>query len=318
MLSRVFPAPKFLSMDVCGLDISSHMLRFVELSPCKGHSTKSFIPVRWGAQPLSDGIVVGGEIANKDGLVNALKAFKKAHGLNFVKVSLPEEKAYLFKTTVPTIEESEFADAAAFTLEENVPISGADALMEWDVVERRAAETSLSVSVIPRQTAAAFLDALRAAGLTPVAFDIRVRAMAKAAIPKDDPRNFMIVSIGETKTMLCIVSNGVAQFTSTVFIGASAFTSAIQKSRNCALEEAQALRNSTNFLQSADTDGKAIKQEFMTTLERLDQEIRRVYAYWYMRKDNDEKTKKINALVVMGEGMAELLFARRVYSRDPF
>ena len=287
-------------MDVCGLDISSHMLRFVELSPRKRGSVKSFIPVRWGAQPLPEGVVVAGEVANKDGLIKALKAFKKTHKLRFVKVSLPEEKAYLFKTTVPTIDESEFADAAAFTLEENVPIAGADALMEWDVVERRPAETVLSVSVFPRDTAAAFLDALRAAGLTPVALDIKVRVMAKAVIPRNDPRNFMVVSIGDTKTVLCIVSNGVAQFTSTVFTGSAAFTSAIQKHRNCTLEEARALRHSANFLQSAGIDDKAIKQEFMAILDRLDQEIRRVYAYWYMRKDNDEKTKKINALVVTG------------------
>ena len=300
MLSRIFPAPRFLSMGVCGLDISSHMLRFIELGPLSGHAG-SYVPVRFGAEPLPEGIIVAGDILKKDELVQALKSFKEKYNLSFVNVSLPEEKAYLFKTIVPTAEPSELADAAAFTLEENVPIAGPDAFMEWDIIEKHPHETALSVSVFPRADAEDHLGALQAAGLTPVAFDIKMRAMAKAVIPKNDPRNFMIVSIGETKTVFCVVSNGVAQFTSTVFTGATAFTSVIQKLRNCTLPEARLAKQTHNFLQSKEVDDKAIQQEFLIVLERLSQEIKRIYTYWYMRKDNDEKVRKIDAIIVMGE-----------------
>jgi len=309
MLSRIFPAPRFLSMGVCGLDISSHMLRFIELVPesrlatdKKSHEShvRSFIPIHWGSQILPEGVIVGGEIIRKDELVKALVQFKEKYNLSFVKVSLPEYKAYLFKTVVPTTEESELADAAAFTLEENVPIPGPEALIEWDIVEKRPHETALSVSVFPRDVATLYRQVVEAAGLIPVSFDVKMRAMTKAVIPAHDSRTFLIVSIGETKTLFCVVSNGVAQFTSTIFSGAAAFTSVIQKYQNSTPEEAKIMKYSHNFLQGKEED-HAIQQEFLTILEGLNKEIRRIYTYWYMRKDNDETSRKINTIMIMGE-----------------
>lgn len=296
MISRIFPAPRFLSMGVCGLDISSHMLRFIELAPHKDN----MIPFRWGKAPLPLGIIVGGEIVKKEELVKELEVFKEKYNLSFVKVALPEDKAYLFKAIVPTAEDDELADAAAFTLEENVPIPGSEALIELDVIEKRSHETELSVSVFPRDIAAAYQESLEAAGLTTVSFDIKMRAMAHAVIPVHDSRTFMIVSIGETKTVFCVVANGVAQFTSTVFSGAGALTAVVQTFKNLTPEEAKKLKTEHNFLQGNPED-KAISEEFLVILERLNKEIKRIYTYWYMRKDNDEKSRKINTILVMGE-----------------
>src|SRR3989344_1351735 len=94
---QFFPPPEFLQMSAVGLDISDASLRFVELIETR----KGFTIGRFGYRAIPRGIIESGEIKKIADFRAILIDIKKEHNLEFVAVSLPEEKAYLFDATIP-------------------------------------------------------------------------------------------------------------------------------------------------------------------------------------------------------------------------
>ncbi|NDF13372.1 MAG: hypothetical protein EB060_11240 [Proteobacteria bacterium] len=66
---------------------------------------------------------------------------KKELGLSFVQVTLPEDKAYIFRTSIPKVSEAQVRQAIEFQLEENVPLSPAEAVFDFIVLPQNAAAT---------------------------------------------------------------------------------------------------------------------------------------------------------------------------------
>ena len=117
--------PSYLEMSAAGLDISDQAIRFMEFAKSKD----GLIPTLFGEEKLPQGVIVSGEINKKDELIKILSSIKRKYRLNFVKVSLPEEKAYFFKTEIPKVENSEIRQTIEFRLEENVPVRADEALL---------------------------------------------------------------------------------------------------------------------------------------------------------------------------------------------
>jgi hypothetical protein len=118
--------------------------------------------------------VDGGDIKDEPQFVALLKEFATANALGYVKVSLPEEKAYLFQTEVPSANFSSIAQNIEFKLDQNVPLSAADALFQFDLMPKSVAGETLraSVSVVPRTYVEHHISLLREAHLEPVAFEV--------------------------------------------------------------------------------------------------------------------------------------------------
>jgi len=251
-------------MKIAGLDISSRALHSVELD----FDGKSYIPKKYATLNLPEGTIIGGEIVNREALLKTLKDLKLANDLDFVKASLPEEKSYLYKTVVTLTDENyngDFEDAVAFSLEENVPIPGNEVLFTWDIIDKTAQEVTLNVAAFPKKTVDEYLEILKEAGLTVVVFEIESCALAKAIVPKDSKKTFLIVEIGTLKTVFSVVANGLIQFTF------------IQTKANASIEK-----------------------ELMANVVQINEEIKKIYTYWYTRKDNSEATKKIDTIILVG------------------
>jgi Tfp pilus assembly PilM family ATPase len=95
---RLFPPPKFLMMKHAGLDISDEAIRCLEY-----HATSSGFRIdTYAKMDLPSGLIEGGDIRNDDEFVKVLREFNQKNRLSYVKVSIPEEKAYLFQADVPS------------------------------------------------------------------------------------------------------------------------------------------------------------------------------------------------------------------------
>ena len=262
---KLFPPPKFLVMEHAGLDISDDALRCIVYR----HNARGLSISVHATQSLPAGLISGGDIKDDKEFVRILNEFVSKNSLYRVKVSLPEEKAYLFLTEVPSADFRSIASNIESKLDQNVPLTAQDAIFQFDLMPRAVTGGLLraSVSVIPRAYVEHITSLLRSAQLSPVAFEVVPKAIVASYVPIGSTGTHLIVNIMSKKTGLYIASEGVACFTSTVAYG-------------------------SNELLTSDT----------TSLAGLMSEISRVYSYWIGRTDMHGG---ISGVIVVGEHAEE-------------
>lgn len=214
-LFKLFPPPKFLVMRYAGLNIADDAIRCLEY----GRNSRGLVISKYGSTPLSEGLIDGGDIQDEKKLIEILSEFDRAHDLSYVKVSIPEEKAYLFETDIsgPTDVRS-IEQHIEFKLEENVPLSAADAVFYFDLIRPTKPGESLraSVSVVPRSYIERYISILRTAGIFPVAFEVAPRSLTRSILPLDDTSTVLFVHLMDRKTGMYVVSERTVSFTSTL------------------------------------------------------------------------------------------------------
>lgn len=283
------PIPEYMSMSHVGVDISPVSIRVVELTKKDGHLKLG----KFGTHPLPAAVDRSQPLIQNEGLIATLREIKKEYDLDFVEVAIPEELAYLFTTLLPYGDEETIRNHIELHLEENVPLSLADAVFDYHMIEDQsdavvqdkkenadgkpgkdgdAAPASVdvnelqvssrphsflaSVSVVSRTIIDSYIEAFELAGMTPVSFLIENQALSKAIIKKGDDAPRLIVHVGEKKSVISVISNGSVQFTSTVPIGSEDFTLAIMKEYNVSREDAIRMKTERGFQDKSKADGQ--------------------------------------------------------------
>ena len=206
-----------MMMKFAGINISDDAVHYIEYSMGRGHPRIK----RFAAATIPRGLVEGGDFKDEKALITLLSTFEKENNVSYVKVSVPEEKAYLFQTDVPAADVHTIGQNIEFKLDQNVPLSAADAIFYFDLLPAVAGgPLRASVSVVPRSYIEHYIEILRSANMVPVAFEIVPKAIARAIVPQEETdKAVMIVHIMDYKTGVYIVSGGVVCFTSTVSWG---------------------------------------------------------------------------------------------------
>ncbi|MEY2664731.1 MAG: type 4 fimbrial biosis protein PilM, type pilus assembly protein PilM [Candidatus Parcubacteria bacterium] len=291
---KFFPPPVYLETRHGGLHISDDAVRIIQfVQGLKGLEVR-----KHGMRALPRGVVDAGFIKDEKALGTILKELVTELGITSVTASLPEEKMYLFKLDVPSLNEKEIRQTIEFKLEENVPLSPADAVFYFDIVPSPVAGSgkhTVMVSVAPRKVIDTYLSVLTGAGLTVTSFEVEARALARAFVPKSAPDCELIVNVMNHKTGLYIVSGGVVSFTSTVLWGGALVTEAIAKEFGKTPEEAELLKRNAGYHDAQDT--KKVLTAVAGTVGVLQKEIEKVYSYWV---ENGEEGKPIDRVVLCG------------------
>ena len=217
VLAKLFPAPRFLVMDHAGLEISDDAIRCVQfVRTFHGMKIK-----KYASMDIPAGIIEGGDIKNEEEFKRILVAFDEKNDLSYVKVSIPEEKAYMFQTDVPSADPLVATQNIEFKLEENVPLSAPDAVYYFDLIPASVTGGAVraSVMVVPRSYIERYIKILRESGIFPIAFEVAPTAVARSVASVDTSVTELIVHSMKNKTGIYIVSGGVITFTSTIDCG---------------------------------------------------------------------------------------------------
>lgn len=211
---KIFPPPKFLTMPYAGLEIADDALRCIEYDT----APNGLVISKYASAAMPPGVIESGDIADEAKFVDELKKFVKDNKLSYVKVSLPEEKVYLFQTDIPSTEVKDITQHVEFKLEENVPISAADAVFYFDILPPTVTGNALraSVSVAPKKYVEKMLKILHELKLTPMAFEVMPKSIDRAVVPKGSDETYLIIHIMAKKVGTYIVSGGVVCFSSTM------------------------------------------------------------------------------------------------------
>lgn len=294
-----FSAPKFLSMPAVGLDISADAVRFIELEQ-RGDILEV---TRFASRNFPLNITAEGHVQDKKRLQDVIAALAYEYKLSFANVSLPEEQAYLANMRIPRVSPGEVRDAIELSLEEHVPISGADATFDYIVVGEGSTQKKESmdvvVSVLPRTAVESYLEIFHGTGVTPKAFEFESQAMARAIIPKGDNGTFLVVDIGKMVTDVFVAANGVVQFSASLDIGGHNITQSIEKALKITYDEAEALKVKYGLI------GGAKEEELRTAMLGVVGDLRtrllRHYSYWQTHH-GDKVGGNIECVYVTGGG----------------
>jgi Tfp pilus assembly PilM family ATPase len=260
---NLFPPPEFLDISYAGLSISDTNVRCLKF----GREGKKLSVSKYIERSVPPGAIVSGFINNVQEVVSIIEDMKKDLDLDFVKVSLPEEKAYLFTTKIPIMESEEIRDAVEFKMEENVPVPPAELLFDYAMPDSASHDhINVVVSALPITVIDKYVETINSVNLSLLSLEIESQAIARAVLPKYDMRTHLIVNFGKEKVGLYVVSNNVVHFTSTI-----------------------------------NTKG-APKDDLIF----ISQEIKKLYTYWHTLKENVEvESKKIIGIIICGEDISD-------------
>ena len=211
----LFPPPRFLLMPHAGIDISDDAIAVVVYSYRAG---KRYI-VAYERVSLSPSEIEGGDIKDEVSITEKLKTLAKKYKILYAKISIPEEKAYIFETRVGAGSMDIINHNIEFKIEENIPLSAQDTLFAFDILPGSTDESvPVSVSAVPKTYIEHMMSIIRNAGIAPLSFETVPRSLARL-LPEDDTSNILIVHAMNKKTGIYIVSGHAVRFTSTNSFG---------------------------------------------------------------------------------------------------
>jgi type IV pilus assembly protein PilM len=226
---RILPVPNYLRLPSLGVDISDSSLKYIQFNP--NYHQGQLTLTQWGELEVPATAITRGDVLEVEQLTNVLREVKEKTGATFVRMSLPEERAYLFETEIKRgTPFKEIRGLLEFRLEENVPLSPRDAFFDYEVITNTDARKPMrvSVTVYARETINEYYEAARVAGLTPLSFEVEAAAIARAALPPGEQGTHMIIDFGRTRTGVGIVHQGTLMYTSTIDIGGGELSAALR------------------------------------------------------------------------------------------
>lgn len=283
-----------------GMDISDTSLKYMQFLPDGNSGTRLNVRT-WGDIDIPEGVLERGLVNDVKRLSAAIAEMRSRTGIDMVRVSLPEERAYLFETEIKR--DTPFKEVRGlleFRLEENVPLSPRDAIFDYDVIEDTLRDdvVQLSVTVYAKETIMQYYEACLAAGVTPVSFEVEAQAIARASIPRGDGKTHMIVDFGKTRTGIGIVHAGALMYTSTIDIGGREISAALRRQIGEKTEaELTTIKNTQGLVRGV--DDTRVFDALLPTMSAIADELRTRVQYWDMRAIAHEE-RKIESIILCG------------------
>ncbi len=305
-------------MPAAGVDLSYHSMRVVTFS----RSHKGLVLDKAITRSIPSGAIYGDEVQSNKELKEALIAAKKELGLSFVRVTLPEDKAYIFRTSLPQMPAAQARQAIEFQLEENVPLLPAEAVFDFVILLQSSkppvvvpvsaplaasipqASTEMMdvvVAVFPKKFIEGYVELFRSAGLTPTAFYMNADAIARSVVREGDMGTYLITNIGTKTTGIYVVSEGVVQFTATLSFGGESLTKAIEKHLSVSHEEALKIKRGEVMMKNR--EAVELFYSLANTASALRDEMNRIVSYWQTHRDKTGAVgKPIQKIYLCGAG----------------
>jgi type IV pilus assembly protein PilM len=292
--------PRYVTLPSIGLDISDTSIKYIALDRPNRAGLR---PLQdWGSIDIPEGVLERGQIRNPERLGQAMAECQARTGAKFARVSLPEERAYLFETDIKrAASKNEIKSLLEFKLTENVPIPAQNVYFDYSVVgdatnERQA---HVAVTAYDKETIEAYYHSCVQAGFTPTAFEVEAQAMARAVVAPDASGATMLVDFGKTRTGVGIVYKNVLFYTSTVDVGGFDLSTALRTIFGSDTPEAEltSYKNVHGLLHSQ--EHPEALSALLPVLDQVEGELRNRMRYWHSRNDV-EGERRVSQVLLCG------------------
>ncbi len=281
---------------IFGLDISDHSIEALVLS-------KSF----FGKPRMSSyarvvprgAVVTNGVIKNPEKLgaaiMSALQSAKpRAIKTPYCVVSLPESQVFSTVFTLPAgLRRSEMRTTIIFKAEEVIPFKSAEVYYDFRTISRTKGTQEVLYVAVPMKTVDAYVSALTAVGLVPVALDVESISSARALAASGATALHVAIDIGARTTNVSIIDKGVVRQSLSIAIAGNRFTKAVAKALGVTEKEADVLKVKNGF------DEKLQQGKALTALrgetKKIITEIKKFIEYY-----QEQTHQTISSAVLVG------------------
>ncbi len=214
----------------------------------------------------------------------------------YVVLGLPTSRTYSRTFSIPRSEQNKIKDAVELEVAQYIPVPFELLYVDYEVIAKTKKEITIVVTAVPKIAIDNSISALEAAGLTVVAVEPGINAVARLIkIAESGDLPTLIIDINPSNTDIAVLDQ-VIRITGGTPVGGSTFTLDIAKRLSIPLENAHQLKV-LNGLNPGPRQQK-IKSAIEPSLQRIKTEIHRVLRYYTERMDNDQKIEQV--LIVGG------------------
>ncbi len=218
-----FPTPGFLSFDPVSVDITPRSIKVFKLKK----TSNGFIPDFYKEVKLNHPNDLANFNLSKEinmeafsEIIEVLKKLKKQFKFNYVIMSLPENKTYIYRTKLPIESSSDLASTIRFNIEENVPLKVDDVNFDYFVVNDGKGESKkdldVVVSVFPKDVISLYTKVLKMAGLFPLSFQSEAVSLSRSIIKNGDNDSYLILRFLRDQINVGVVEDGAIQYASII------------------------------------------------------------------------------------------------------
>lgn len=307
VLADIIPPPSYITLPSVGVDISDTSMKYISFLPTLNHKKHRVLKL-WGDIEISANSLNRGDVLNPKQLIDTLREFKNITKADFIRVSLPEERAYIFETELKNnVPKKEIQSLLEFRLEENVPIAVRDTIFDYDLLPKEDATDQtirVVVAAYQKDTIMTYYEACLEAELTPISFEVEAQAMARAVVPRNTNDTTMLIDFGKTRTGVGIIKHGILLYTSTIDIGGGQLSQVLRRVLGDVAEsELTNIKNTSGLIRGVE-DSK-IYDSLIPTISVIKDEIASRMQYWHNREGNRTAGRRIKKIILCG-GSANL------------
>lgn len=279
-------AERFIRLPVAGIDVSDRRLKYAQFVPRPQRAGGGLMLACIGEEDIPEGVIVNGSVEDGAAFAAGLKRVSVKAGRMFrasgMVVSLPEEKSFVRIFQTPKVGAREMAGAIRWKIEEEIPLPSEDVVYDYEPIlpERSDADHyDAVVTAFSNGVVAAYVRAIKDAGLVPMALELESQAIMRAVAPSLDAGDAVIViDMGRDRTSVILFAGGAIMFTTTVPVGGHTLNAQIARALDVSEQEAAELKKKNGFAKDA-YDGK-IFSAMAPAVDVIAEELRRVIAYY--------------------------------------
>jgi type IV pilus assembly protein PilM len=229
--------------------------------------------VQVARDPLTPGVVVGGEVRDIPALAEALKGFFKRHGLprRNVRIGIANNRIGVRTLDITGIDDSQqLANAVRFRAQEALPIPVHEAVLDFQLLsegtDAEGTPTKRVLLVVAyRDLVDAYAQACANAGLRLAGVDLDAFALLRALTPPAnlgmlDRSALVAVAIGAERSTLAVSDGFTCEFTRVLEWGGSALTGALARGLELDPEAAEELKRKMSLEAGHVPDGVTIEE----------------------------------------------------------
>ncbi len=286
-------------LDFFGLDISHRSVKLAKMKKSK----KGIELSDFGKLSLESGLVEKGKVKDQEGLSLKIKNLlrnKKSLNTNYAAISLPEEKSFFQIMEVPKVKKSRLKKMIEYEAEDCIPLSIEEVYLDYQIISEEENSIKVLITAIPRKIVNPHVSAVKKAGLFPVLAEVESMSIVRALVKNGEKANpLLLIDIGETKTILIVLSGNVIIFTSYILISSGDFTGKIAKENGVSLSKAEEIKikNGISRPDIADCLNPLLEEAIREINKHLD-----YYNSYGFSTQSTEKSKDIEKIILCGGG----------------
>jgi type IV pilus assembly protein PilM len=231
-----------------GLDIGGTGVRAAVVDIGRsGRTLKTFVEL-----PLPRGTVEGGDVIDEDGLADVLVSLWKLTKIprKRVVLGIASRRAIVRQVDVPQLEDDELAESLAFHVEDALPMSVQDAVLDFVpqesfITPEGEPMRSILVIAVASDIVESFRRVADRADLNLSAIDLQAFGLVRSVfgiVPAlGNPRQ-VLVDVGASVTQIVVAQGGVASFVRLLPRGGNDFTQALMSDLSLESADAEKLK----------------------------------------------------------------------------